>query len=339
MGKCGNPFCGKEAPAHRKFCSEKCARTVRQRNFRQRHSVSTTTERHTQRHKDRKRIPAEAIAEAIIRLKERPLLVQEKTPARPAQAPPPPSRELTEAILAQCEADRAKREEWKAVINHLLKMELSVRNLRSVYLSGLPFEAHVCRGGWPHWLREHPACLILDTGYSEFLVAYIESLYSTEILNCRHGVSWCEICEMCEAQVDGDLSDADAKTANTVLARLGLSVWAGKQPGYLTTSSADKRNEEGRRQSQRKRPKGNTPDSFEPAGEKPALNAGQTSSRRDPNYAGRKRGLGRTANQPLTNYDVQSAQEDDRRLPDALNPEKMFDPENPFDAERRKDVV
>lgn len=335
MRKCGNPFCGNPVPAHRKFCKKKCADAVRQRNFRDRHSVSKTTERRPQRHKDRKRTPAEAIAEAIVRLKKRPLLVQEKTPTRPAQAPPP-SRELSEAILAQCEADRAKREEWKAVINHLLKMELSVRNLRSVYLSGMPFEAHVCRGGWPQWLREHPACLILDPGYSEFLVAYIESLYSTETLNCRHGVSWREECGLCEAQIDGDLSGADTKEANTVLAKLGLSVWAGKQPDYLTTSSADRRNDEGRRQSShRKRPKGNAPDSFEPAGEKSALNAGQTSSRRDPKYAGRKRGLGRAANQPLSNYDTPSAQEDDRRLPDALNPERMFDPENPFDAEHR----
>jgi hypothetical protein len=310
--KCQNPLCGKSAPAWKKFCSTTCRNAAAQRNYRQRHGKPPVQLRDM----FKKARDGRDSGASVERLKNRPLMCQEKQVA-PAQALPAESGEFAKAIAER----QAQEAEWFRVVEEktrsLVAQERTVRNLRAVYESGTTFKMQqtTARRRWRYCsaiIEQNPGMFLSSFGDGpndrcehEYACEFLERELADEVRPCEHGKSWREECELCFEDISlEEVASWDQKQANTILAKLGLSVWQGKQA--VESHYGHGRTVEGidaGSHDRRPRRKGNRPDSFEKRGEESPADSGQDNSQPDPDYGGAKVGLGKAASAPLDESD------------------------------------
>jgi hypothetical protein len=327
MNKCQNPLCGKGVRPPRKFCPG-CSNFVRQQNYRARHGRPLVPIREMFKKKT-----ATGTA-SVDRLKKRPLFSQDKDVIAFVQAPPPESEELTKAIAKReaGEAEWYRRVEEK--VRSLLAKERTIRNLRAVYEGGMTFEM-ACRIDKFRSSRKREAIKeqnpgMFLSGLCDGPNGLYEWEYAREFLQqrlmpdeplCKHGVAWWVECNQCDLDIDdGEIAQWDMKQSNTVLAKLDLSVWAGKSKleGYYGEGRAvegiEARSHNPRAKMRDEKGRVvhvNAADSFEQRDEKPPDGQGQINSRPDRNYAGKTFGLGEAVNAPLESYDNPQATQAD----------------------------
>jgi hypothetical protein len=250
------------------------------------------------------------------RIRNRPLFVQDKILAGSAQAPPPSSDDFLDALAQNAKLDAEDRIDAEEKARLLFRLDQTIQNLRAIYLHGTTFtlayrtnkrqarriidqnpgmqlwrmpETDEYANGY--WGESMPG--LDDEGKSEHEYAreFFERQSDLADLTCGHSKSWRDECDACRLGV-GTSPEWNQEQANTALARLGLSVWEGKNEmvtwglggdGSILDAGADVRD---RKKHDRKTGRTvNAPDSFEGPREDVSSYQGQAYSRPDPNYA------------------------------------------------------
>lgn len=312
MNTCQNPDCQRPVRSGRKYCTNTCARIVAQRNHRARNRKTrdvfevlrnrsqpkASPIRSAVQPEKRAAVPCEPAS--VERLKSRRLFVQEKVLNSTGQAPPSSSPEFLEALAEQKEIEAHDRQIVERKVRLLLGRDLTIPNLRAIYLHGTTFELAYRTSkrkqlrifettpgmylwGYPEVdeYRDGYFGENLDTlsGHEKSELEYArEFLEGREELNgvtCEHGKSWRVECDACKiGDTLGFVAKWSLERANRALCKLGLSVWEGKNEmiswglgggGGILDSGEDNRDHRIR---DRKTGRTiNAPDSFEKNGE------------------------------------------------------------------------
>jgi len=267
-------------------------------------------------------------APSIERLKSRSLMCQEKQIVAAAQAPPQTSPELAKAIANRQARDAGWFRAVEEKTSSLIAQERTVRNLRYVYSAGTTFAHYATIKGRAFRTvgrikQESPGMFLSSLGdgpdgwnEQDYACKFLQRQLPADEPKCEHRKSWCEECEFCDLGIDlSEIPQWDTKQANAILAKLGLSVWAGKSKfeGYCGEGRIVE-GVEAHGHSPRPYRKGTKPDSFEKRGEQDdeaPPGGAQYNSRPDPNYAGEKFGLGKAANEALESHENLNAQQAD----------------------------
>ncbi len=275
--ECANPTCRRLIrTGHIKYCS-RCKNVVRQQ--RHRDKDRKTPEKpfavFNRRLKPAKQIsgPTHASAKPVLttrsasnveRVRNRPLLVEEKKPPGLGQAPPPPTEEFSNLMAEKKECKEKTCAEVEKQVDLLFKVgrrtggyAVAFRNLRAIYLHGTTFElayklspkkvnrileqtpgmqisGYFEDDGWTEYeygYFEHDPLeqLTHEKSDAEYAREYIDQQPGMNDLKCDHGKSFREECDLCKLACDGDTTATwNQEDANRALAELGHSVWAGK---------------------------------------------------------------------------------------------------------------